>query len=353
MMVYTLVFLVSCFFSFFPDLFSFPKNKSPQSVFLIPSATPLFFIEAKRDEVGADYVLYKNEFNYINSGHGYVHSDVGFQVLNKLVACMGLGYHGLFTILALLLVSGVYAMAASLSLPLFPVVYLFIVSFNYLQSFSLIAQYTAISFLCFGFACLFCNKKVFAIFLFFLAGLLHSSAFIFLCFVILYFLLQNSKRPYRLCIISLIFVCGLSVLGSKFIPVLLAKTRFAVYYTQDNTSLNSTSLLIINVFVFLMMALICLMETSVRRDIIFMLFFVIQCVGFISALLQSSIPLMVRMVMYFSFFQIYAIPYSINKITKKSVRYTFCLVVFVAFLLWFIIFPISGNYYEILPYKMY
>lgn len=353
MIVYALVFLMSCFFAFLHDFFSFKENKIIKFVFTILSAVPLFFIEAKRDEVGADYVLYENEFNYINSGHGYVHSDVGFQALNKLVACVGLGYHGLFAILALLLMSGVYAMAASLSLPFFPVVYLFIFSFNYLQSFSLIAQYAAISFLCFGFACLFCHKRISAIFLFFLAGLLHSSAFIFLCFIILYFLLQNSKRPYRLCTICLICTCVLSVSASNFIPILLAKTRFAVYYSRDNAALNSTSFLIINTFVFLMMVLICLMETNVRRDIVFMLFLAIQCMGFIGSLLQDSVPLMVRMVIYFSFFQIYIIPYSINKITKKSVRCTFYFAVFAAFLLWFIIFPISGNYYEILPYKMY
>lgn len=147
-----------------------------------------------------DYPLYEREFFYINYDYGWVHSDVGFRELNRVVFLLGGNAKTMFAVVALIQTIGVYALAVVVDIPLSAFSLLYFLTFNYLQSYSLIAQYTAIGLVSLAFALMFKKHHVLSLVLLLAAATVHSSSVIFIVLFIWYivFLQVDKKRRFIL-----------------------------------------------------------------------------------------------------------------------------------------------------------
>lgn len=319
--------------------------------FVILAGFPFLYLQAKRNELGADYQLYSREFIYINTGSGYVHTDLGFQELNKLVYSLGGDYKAMFATVAVIQTIGIYSLAVCSNIPLSMFSLLYFFSFHYLQSYSLIAQYTAIGLICLAFSFLLKRSYIPSFILLAIATTVHSSASVFFAYFFFFLLLKRTKSRSRLTALYVTIVVVFAGVAGKLFPVILKHTRFGVYYSRDNTDLNSTSMIVISALVVFLMVSVYMAEEKARSSLSYNFFLAIQLMALFSSLLQPVVPLMVRMAMYFSFFEIYAIPLALKTISGKQLRfigYTVALFVFVA---WFYMYPVSGNYYQVIPYK--
>ncbi|KFJ02252.1 EpsG family protein [Bifidobacterium thermacidophilum] len=361
MVEYLLAVAVSVLFSVAYDLKRFGQKNSwtekhkdfklSNAVLVILAGFPYFYLQATRNELGADYQLYEQEFGNINSGYGYVHTDRGFQELNKIVFALGGNYVAMFAVVALIQTVGVYVLATTLQVPLTVFSLLYFLTFNYLQSYSLIAQYTAIGIICMAFALMIRGNYLFSILLLLISATIHSSSVVFIAYFIFYIFLTKAKNKTRL---SLLYGCVVIIFGlvaQKIIPMILGGTRFSAYFERDDTELNSTSMIVINLFVAGLMMAVYYLEKEARDKIIYNFVLSIQFMALVSSLLQSAVPLMVRMAMYFSFFIVYTIPITMREITEKRIRYFGYGIIFLVFTVWLLAFPMVGNYYQVIPYK--
>lgn len=320
-------------------------------VLAVLAGFPFFYLQARRNELGADYQLYANEFVYINSGSGYVHSDSGFQELNRLVFFFGGDYKAMFAVVAFIQTVGVYSLAVSLGVPLSIFSLLYFLTFNYLQSFSLIAQYTAIGIVCLAFSLMLKRFYVPSLVLLAIAATIHSSSYIFFVYFLFYIFLEKTRNKIMLSALFAVAAVIFASVSSKLLPLILKNTRFGVYYERDNTDLNSTSMIVINMFIVLLMIMVFLIETDVRENVCYNFFFSIQFMALVAALLQPVVPLMVRMAMYFSFFEVYSVPLVLQKLSNKQLQSVIFIITLLAFTAWFYLYPVAGNYYQVIPYR--
>lgn len=320
-------------------------------VFKCLSAVPLLVIMALRDGVGTDYSSYASDYKIIQHG-GTTHTDAGFQALSHVVAFFGFSHLVLFGICSVILISGVYALAGIVENQLAMVVFLFLASFNYFISFSLISQYTAIGVLCWAFTCLFRERYFFATVALLVAGSLHSSSFIFVPVFVIFVLLKKIPKYGRLITGVVLFasVVGSSLLGI-LVPTLLKGTRFGGYLTDHKySSLKSGSLIVICIAIAFFMVLVRLLVEKSSQDATFQLLLIVQFVAMSLSLAQSQITLLFRMIYYFAFFAIIAIPYTMQFIRSRGMKTVVRCGVIISYLVWVVLFPFSNNDYDVLPY---
>lgn len=362
MLIYGVAFITSVLFAYLCDVTTRQLQNRDDShvfyrflltIFCVLSALPLILISGLRGDVGIDKSLYTREFLTIayDSG-GYVHSDFGFQILNKAVAFFSKNSMWLYIILAIIFIAGVYALAATFSSMYAFIVVLLFATYNYFQSLSLIAQFTAIGILCFGIRAMLKQHWMLSLVWVALASTCHLSAAIFFPVIGFCFLLQKANSPIRIFCSILIIIGILSIFASFVIPLIVRKTRYSVYLTMyDYSNLSSTSMILINITVLLFMFGVFFYRKDVRDDATIMILLIIQFVAVCLSLAQNQVNLLVRVVMYFSFFQIYSIPVFCRLIKSFKCRVFISLALITFMMLWVFIYPIMGNYYSVFPYE--
>lgn len=323
-----------------------------ESLIATLSATPLILLGALRYRVGVDQGAYAKEF-YAHAAGKPVHTDRGFQLLNGLIYHLGGSDQALFAVCVAILVIGVYTFGSLFKSNLCLVVSLFIFSFHYFTAFSLIAQYTAIGVLCFAFYALFTDHPISGILLTLVAGTMHSSSFLFLPIIIVYVILEKIKRRWAL-IIGLCAVVVVGMANMKFLlPRLLKNSRFKGYLTDPiYADLKSASMVVIGIAVLLFMLVVLAQSDEALHDSKILLLFFIQFIETGLSLMQGDVILLFRLIYYFWFFEIFAIPLSTEYIKNQRIRSAIRHAVPFAYLAWEWVFPLRGNYYYILPYRI-
>lgn len=318
---------------------------------VVLAALPYFYFQAGRNELGVDYPLYEREFFYINYDYGWVHSDVGFRELNRVVFLLGGNAKTMFAVVALIQTIGVYALAVVVDIPLSAFSLLYFLTFNYLQSYSLIAQYTAIGLVSLAFALMFKKHHVLSLVLLLAAATVHSSSVIFIVLFIWYIVFLQVDKKRRFILFSFGLAALLGVLAPAVAPLVLRHTRFYAYFSLNFSFLNSTSMIIINIAVVALMLLVERFSGCAQSSELFAFFSFLMFLALTISLLQPVIPLMVRFAMYFSFFSVYAIPIALKEIPSNKVQKCMYVAVLFLYLVWLIEFPIAGNYYQVIPYR--
>lgn len=307
----------------------------------------------RANHVGTDTGLYVDEYyRLINHTGWYVHSDWGFQQLNLIVGEFTKNSSVFLSICAGIAIFGFYYLASMFRQALTLEVILFILSYNYFQIYSLIAQYVALGFLFIGIRFLLENRYLPALLFALVAGFMHSSAWVFLLLFLFKIVMDMTANAYRWSIASLSCLVVFSLFAGQILPWLLRNTRFSVYYHRDDSSLNSTSFVIINLAVLAFMTLIVFLEPWIKDSSLFQFFYVIEACGTACSLLQNQVPLMVRMVIYFSAFIPVSIPLFINALERKDLKRMFVILVLGSFAVWFLLFPVRLNYYNLFPYEI-
>lgn len=338
--------------------YAIPGTRLREHMFLLESlvatlsATPLILLGALRYRVGVDQGAYAKEF-YAHAAGKPVHTDRGFQLLNGLIYHLGGSDQALFAVCVGILVIGVYTLGSLFKGNLCLVVSLFIFSFHYFTAFSLIAQYTAIGVLCFAFYALFTGHPISGILLTIVAGTMHSSSFLFLPIIIVYVILEKIKKRWALTI-GLCTVVVVGMANMKFLlPRLLKNSRFKGYLTDPlYADLKSASMVVIGIAVLLFMLIVLAQSDEALHDSKILLLFFIQFIETGLSLMQGDVILLFRLIYYFWFFEIFSIPLFTEYIKNQSIRSAIRHAVPFAYLAWEWVFPLRGNYYYILPYRI-
>lgn len=355
MLAYNLMILLSCGFAALHDLekrISYKKKKFISEILFWLSGVPLWIVSAFRSySVGVDtFEVYFTDYVNIESGL-WAHSDFGFQLINRIAIDLHLGFRFVLIVSSFIFIFGALALIADCSKNLLLPLMLLIFSFNYFQSLSLIAQYTAIGVLCFALKELLKNNLIRSIIITFIASSFHVSALYFIVIIIVYVFFQKNKNKVQ----SLIFISSLTLVIALFssiiIPFIVENTRYKVYLnTTKYSDLSSMSQVVINisvaVFVFVSIIIKNRKEAITEKDCILVF---LQVAAALFALAQWEVVLLVRFVMYLSFYQYVSITYFISNQRYKNITQT---LIILAYILWFYLFPIDGNYYNILPYTM-
>lgn len=359
MLPYLLMTLLSCTFAGMHDLVNRISKKNFDDrkkyyckILLALTGLPLWFTSAFRSySVGVDtFDVYYTDYISIKSGFD-VHSDWGFQFINKIAINCHFGFRFVLIVSSFIFIYGALSLISECSDSMFTSTLLLIVSFNYMQSLSLIAQYTAIGVLCIALKELLKNRISVSVILTIIASLFHVSALYFLIIIFVFVVNMYAKNKFQnFCILSCVTVC-IAIFSSVIIPFIVEGTRFKVYLNSSRFSeLSSFSQVVINVcvavFAFIALILQSRRGTVSGKDCVLAF---IQIAAAVFALAQWEVVLLVRFVMYFSFYQYVCIPYFASKFKHKFLLQS---LIIVSYCLWMIFYPLNGNYYNILPYHI-
>lgn len=320
---------------------------------LLLTALPLTLLSVFRNGVGVDVnYAYLPDFNNLVVG-GYAHSDVGFQLINRVIILFHGSYQFVVATSAIIFLYGTFSLASIFADNLLMMTIILIMSFNYFASFSLIAQFSAIGFLCLSLKYAFIHMPVPSLIFVAIAGSMHSSALIFLPVLLALWLIEKSNRPFAMIGLMSAAVIIVAMFSQFLVTHFLGGTRFGVYLSNpDNQSslesLSSTSMIIMNWAILFFMFILLVYSPNMKNDPITCFFLLLQIFAAVFSLLQGQIILMVRVLYYFNFFQYISIPFFTYKLQfKLPIRAAIVL----AFTSWCLIYPVSGNYYEISPYQ--
>lgn len=354
---YSLVMLIASLIAFLYDCSVDESDNTVKSVFrryvlLILTILPILLIAGCRGlAVGVDnkYVYYP-EFQMLRYST-YHHSDIGFYTLSKIVYSVTGSYQPFVFVLSLIFISGFYSFATLFKRNVCFITILLFLSFNLFASFSLIAQFTAIGMGLFGLRLLVEDHRVASFVVIVIGSTFHVSELVFLLFWIGYIALSCIK-PLNLArrILFLAYVFG-ALVGIVLIPILASYTRFKHYATATQfSSLSSTSFIVINVFITLLVILLYYRTNKFNDNKLLFLLLVMQASGTVLSFFQGQILLLVRMLYYFNIFQCFIVPASIQYVENKLVRNVLRIAVIGSFALWVLLYPFSQNAYDVLPY---
>lgn len=359
--IYILMTLIVIFFSF---IYSLNTNTEQVSVrkrlvsIIIEKSTLLVVILALalpgvfRYNIGTDYMLYHVEYlSYEITGDS--RHDFGFRLLERITQQTGLGYQGLIAISFFIFIVGFISLSIYISQDLVIAGLLLLFTYNYFIAYSLIAQYTAVGFVCLFLRELLKDKYVLSSLYLFMAGSMHSSAYVFIVVFVLYFMLKRYKTiKINIVPLSIFVLAVIPIIGQSLLIAIIERTRFAGYtYDQTYMSLTSFSFVVINICVAIYMTSVFLLKPTLKSNLALDVFYVVQLIATVLTFMQGQITLIFRLIYYFSFFQIISLPLFTNLFFQKKISRYINVVILLFYLIWFIKYPYMGDYYSTFPYK--
>lgn len=317
-----------------------PKEK--QNVYLLISFIVLFILSAFRDvSVGTDTYNYETTFNNLENGIYWVkeHIEPGWVFLNELTLYFGLGFQSLLFLVSFITLAFVFTVAVKNSPNPMLTIFLYYNLYFYFLSFNISRQMLAASIICFSFFYLL--RKQYLVFISFvlLSSLFHISSLVAILFVFWDFI--NLKKINYIFLIILSFFIGL--FGYDFIYLIL--DRFVVEdfsYIRDENSGNilgnALYLILFNSFIFALMMPFRKIDNYFKHILLFA----------IIMNLIIRVPFGVRLLIYFSIYQIIFYPYFIELLKGREVK-----IFYLSLILLFSYFILLYNfgYGGILPYS--
>jgi hypothetical protein len=213
----------------------------------------LFLPAALRYGIGSDYFSYIKIYEY-NFPDYLQRMEPGVRFIGYLCHKMQLSPH-----IFIAVISGITYILLCFCIPrnhYFTIIMFYILSFIYLNSYSMIRQCLATSFLLCGFSLFYNNHKIKGILLFTAASMIHYSSLVAFPIIAISFL--NINTWFRFCLMAIVFIVGineyfLSMLISlaslinpriAYISVLLVKPKLNFGFTSLIFMLPSVMILI-------------------------------------------------------------------------------------------------------------
>lgn len=309
-------------------------KKEWQNLFFWISFIVLFILAGFRDSsVGTDTLSYENIFLRISAGSETV-QEIGWQVLNRIVAYFNGNFQDLLVITSLLILFPLFLVVRKHSLNPMLSIFLYYAFYIYLQSFNITRQSVAITIILIAYVYLINKRNWHFLILVLLAATFHTTAL--LCIPIVFVNRIPDKVPvYLILMITTIFI---GLVFSNYIltqaATLLGYDNYLELY-ESGTSVG-VYLIVLNLF------FLFVLFASSERGVLFKLFFVF----IVLANLTANVPYGYRIIFYFTIIQILYLPYFIsnNKLGGKPLA--FALVILYAL----VVFYRSAGSGGIVPY---
>lgn len=367
MIVYISAFTIAIAFSLLADLTSprhidtlkrFAQRTDTQALHtyaLFCTPLSLLFITCLRYGVGYDYLRTYTEDYYSFKQGLEIHSDIGFQAFYFISQLLSPNPQVLFIITGTILILGFYISAYLLSGSATFSLCLLFLGGTYIKAISMIAQYTAVVFLLLAFSIYFgrrkfIHRKAISTVLTVLAPTFHVSAVFPAIILLILFYKQNITKEtiVKVSIIAPIVTLAIRPFLTRIVLFIISHTRFDVYIDSEFVGIESKSLLYIETIIFIIISISVVLhikECSVVDT--FILLFSSISVCFI---LLQSIPLMFRLVFYFSAFNVIGLPIILKQYTIRWQRYAISAFILLLLACWFYLYPYPKNTDGFLPY---
>lgn len=247
---------------------NFNKNKTP---FLIMSFMAIIFVLGMRNQtVGVDtksyYIIFNNVaetqiFDLIKSYY-FSNIEIGYILLMKFVSIFGNYY--LFQIVVAFITCILFAKFISENMNnYFLGVILFLAFDMFLLMFNISRQMLAVALIVNCWFYLNHNKKSLAIFLFILAGLIHTTAWLFIAIYLLY-LVRNKQFIIRLLpIFIVIFIYSYKTILDKVAIIL---PHYANYYGNHKTIFEVGNAIVIWIFIAVVSILLMIINIRISKN---------------------------------------------------------------------------------------
>ncbi|OZG65392.1 EpsG family [Bifidobacterium hapali] len=363
MLVYIITLIVSSFFAFCSDLTDCVKSrtictkyhKTDLSLLLfVFSAIPLILVRGFRYGIGFDYFYnYVPSFQNVVNG-GKSHYEFLFNVYLKVISIFTSDYKVFFFIDSIFFICLVWVAIYLLNCKVFIPITLFVGGYDFIRSFGYVAQYLAMSICLISFACMIRREFKKSIVLIVLAGFIHISALVYFALPFSYYFIVKIKNMRKIAVL-LLFCLVIAFPLNSFLNYFYVNTRFGIYSASNyyNNGATVTSLIFINTAVLLFMFVSVLYKN--REDNAVVVALLAQYFAFIFCVIQGGIPLLYRIVWYFSFAQIFSIQLFADYLFDSKGRYIYIKKIFLAVIVLLYIAVTFGFYLqadneEVVPY---
>lgn len=313
------------------------------------SIAPLLLIAALREDIGTDYThIYVQNFYKVLSG---VREHMGFsyQMINVIVAKVSSDYHWVFLITAIIFLffsyKSIYKVSPSYAIS----VLLLVITFNFLHFLNTERQFIAISITLYALTYLMKeNKKLFILFTL-IAASFHFSALVFLIVLIFDKFSFDGKKVIFLLI-------GLSVfrpvIGS-IIGKIASYTPYVYYFTSKYNSAEWTKTQPMYILMNLLVLFTFIIANKDKcKDRNYSILIGVQLMATILSILMGEVPLLDRIMTYFSFVQIISIPYILLPKNKKIINIILISIVIFMYFGYFY-FGLQFNWSGVNPYRTF
>ena len=265
--------------------------------------------------IGTDYF-----FTYLPHFYGTAKgrmkfSEIGFNLINKVIFDLTGDYKVLFFVTSALFLVFIYKGIIENSNNLVISILIVFLGQSYFYAMNIVRQAIAMAIIFYSFKYLKKDSKIiFSIFCI-LASFIHSSALIMILLVFIYNINMENKKKILFIIMIIIF----QPVISNLIKLVIAQTKYNWYYNSIfNTGEAPLILIILNLIIFIMN--IFYSNSKQFEDKEYKILSNINYIGVCLLILSSSIPLINRLVRYFTIFQILLIPKIFEKEKNQKIR---------------------------------
>lgn len=309
-MIYLMIMIFSVFFALLATKKTDISSKIKNKFLYFLSYLCILLPHGLRYGIGTDY-FYTYVPGFISVGQGKeFYSEIGFVFLNKIIYLLTEDYKVMFfitsAIIFLFIYKGIIDNSKNI---LISIILIFITQF-YFSSMNLLRQAIAMSIIFYSFKYLKNNNKIKYVFTCLFATLFHNSALFMIALVFLY----NKKITRKKQIIFCLSLLALTPILGEFIKFIITNyTKYGWYYQTFYATVSVSVILVIANLVLFILGLIYLPKDDDEYRILNNINFISMCLTVISPV----IPLIFRVIKYFTIFQILFIPYLLSK-EKKS-----------------------------------
>lgn len=357
MIIYILMLAISIFFAF---LSKKVKNRKLHILIAIMAALPFAIVSSIRYDVGTDYLYrYVNDYNVLLKGGDVTNLEIGFKLLDKFCILITDNYQLVFALTSLIITAFIFYTIYRDSKNVMLSIALYFIGAFFFQSLNMTRQYIAISMIFYSYKYFLKGNwikwGVFSI----LASMFHTTSLIATFIFIISYLLKKiikkdifANEKIVLVLIAILFFG--EPLIRNLINFLLVQTRFKVY-VGSNYDYGDLQIIpfIINLLLYIGMIYIVKKKNEEINDTD-RFFITVQAIALIFVTLGKTSFLSIRLVYYFSIFQIISIPYFLKYVKNIFEKKTYIIstiivvMIFSATVVWTHVLHTSD---EILPYK--
>lgn len=349
------------------------KSKKTKITLLIIAVLPMLLVSALRYNVGTDYgKRYVANYDMIREGIEVEDLEIGFKIIDYICLIFTDDSYLLFIVTSLIILSIFFEVMYKKSSNTILSIIIFFLGGYFFGTLNLIRQYMAVAFILLGYQFLMNENRKKAYILFticaILAFLMHSSSII--CFAIIFLTRKNLINiKWVLPISILILILNKNIMA--IISPIIENTRFNIYLTgkfaQGDLSIITIAR---NLIIYVWMSIIYYYQMKnndkiEREEITLLNIQGLTLLFTVSGVIHTQF---MRIMIYFSAFQILSIPYffnitkyekiaqkikqKINKdITAKAIKTITYICIVIGFTSIFTYTNILNNDNEVLPYK--
>lgn len=317
-MIYIIIMIVATTITI-PVRFKNRKQEKISKIFLFLSFIIAYFFMAVRYNIGTDYsYIYVPYFYGIGNGT-MAFPEEGFNLLNKVIYILTGDYRILFAITSLIFIGLIYLAIKENSTNITISVLMIFLGQSYFYSMNMVRQAIAIAIIFYAYK--YIKKKQFVKYLLasLLAFTIHNTSIV----MIPTYFIANLNMTRKTKVITALGIIAIASSLGRVIQNVLINTKYYMYYDVYGTGNITTLLLITNILIFILS-----LYYHSKDDKEYNILSNINFMGFCMIIIGAYIPLVDRIVRYFTIFQILLVPKILEKEQNQKIRITLKLILF-------------------------